>query len=84
MSAVLNTQPGAQSAASHRDRVEDQLGAHNYHPLDVVIARGSGVWLYDVDGRKYWIACRPTPPSTRGIAIPPSWPPWPSRRKSSR
>jgi ornithine--oxo-acid transaminase len=53
MSAVLNNQPGAPSAASHRDRVEDQLGAHNYHPLDVVIARGSGVWLYDVDGRKY-------------------------------
>jgi ornithine--oxo-acid transaminase len=49
MSAVL-TSP---SAAIHRDQVEDRLGAHNYHPLDVVIARGSGVWLYDVDGRKY-------------------------------
>ncbi|MGN6659520.1 MAG: ornithine--oxo-acid transaminase, partial [Achromobacter mucicolens] len=53
MSAVMTPQPSAQSAASRRDRIEDQLGAHNYHPLDVVLARGSGVWVYDVDGRKY-------------------------------
>ncbi len=33
--------------------LEDRYGAHNYRPLDVVIARGSGVWLYDVEGRKY-------------------------------
>ena len=33
--------------------LEDRLGAHNYHPLDVVITRGEGVWVYDVDGRKY-------------------------------
>ena len=33
--------------------LEEQYGAHNYHPLDVVIARGEGVWVYDVDGRKY-------------------------------
>ncbi len=53
MHAVMTPQPGAQSAASRRDHIEDQLGAHNYHPLDVVLARGSGVWVYDVDGRKY-------------------------------
>jgi ornithine--oxo-acid transaminase len=34
-------------------QMEEQYGAHNYHPLDVVIARGAGVWVYDVDGRKY-------------------------------
>ena len=34
-------------------RIEEQYGAHNYHPLDVVISRGEGVWVYDVDGRKY-------------------------------
>jgi len=33
--------------------IEDRYGAHNYLPLDVVIARGEGVWVYDVDGRKY-------------------------------
>jgi len=33
--------------------MEEQYGAHNYHPLDVVIERGEGVWVYDVDGRRY-------------------------------
>ena len=33
--------------------IEDQYGAHNYHPLDVVIDRAEGVWVYDVDGHKY-------------------------------
>jgi len=33
--------------------LEDKYGAHNYHPLDVVIERGEGVWVYDVDGNKY-------------------------------
>src|SRR5579871_3268705 len=32
---------------------EDKYGAHNYHPLDVVIERAEGVWLYDVEGRRY-------------------------------
>jgi ornithine--oxo-acid transaminase len=34
-------------------RLEDQYGAHNYHPLDVVIERGAGVWVYDLDGNRY-------------------------------
>jgi ornithine--oxo-acid transaminase len=33
--------------------LENAYGAHNYHPLDVVIERAEGVWVYDVDGRKY-------------------------------
>jgi ornithine--oxo-acid transaminase len=33
--------------------LEDRYGAHNYHPLDVVISRGDGAWVWDVDGRKY-------------------------------
>jgi len=33
--------------------LEQKFGAHNYHPLDVVIERGSGVWVYDVEGKKY-------------------------------
>jgi ornithine--oxo-acid transaminase len=32
---------------------EDRWGAHNYRPLDVVIERASGVWVYDVEGRRY-------------------------------
>ena len=33
--------------------LENQFGAHNYKPLDVVINRGEGIWLWDVEGRKY-------------------------------
>lgn len=34
-------------------RLEEKYGAHNYHPLDVVIDRARGVWVWDVEGRKY-------------------------------
>lgn len=34
-------------------QLEDEFGAHNYHPLDVVIERGEGVWVYDVEGKRY-------------------------------
>jgi len=33
--------------------LENDYGAHNYHPLDVVIERGDGVWVWDVEGNKY-------------------------------
>ncbi len=33
--------------------LEDEYNAHNYHPLDVVIERGEGVWVWDVEGKKY-------------------------------
>jgi ornithine--oxo-acid transaminase len=33
--------------------LENEYGAHNYHPLDVVIERGEGVWVYDTEGRRY-------------------------------
>jgi len=33
--------------------LEDQYNAHNYQPLDVVITRAEGVWVWDVEGRKY-------------------------------
>jgi ornithine--oxo-acid transaminase len=32
---------------------EDLYGAHNYHPLDVVIHKAQGIWMHDVEGRKY-------------------------------
>ncbi|MCS6910193.1 MAG: ornithine--oxo-acid transaminase [Anaerolineales bacterium] len=33
--------------------LEETFGAHNYHPLDVVIERAEGVWVWDVEGRRY-------------------------------
>jgi ornithine--oxo-acid transaminase len=34
--------------------LEDKYGAHNYHPLPVVLARGEGVHVWDVEGKKYY------------------------------
>jgi ornithine--oxo-acid transaminase len=34
-------------------RIEEKYGAHNYHPLDVVVQRAEGVWVWDVEGNKY-------------------------------
>lgn len=33
--------------------LEDLYGAHNYHPLDVVISKAKGIWVWDVEGKKY-------------------------------
>jgi len=33
--------------------MEDHYGAHNYHPLDIVIAKAKGIWVWDVEGRKH-------------------------------
>jgi ornithine--oxo-acid transaminase len=34
-------------------KLENKYGAHNYHPLEVVIDKGEGVWVWDVEGKKY-------------------------------
>jgi ornithine--oxo-acid transaminase len=34
-------------------RIENELGAHNYKPLDVVLERGKGIWVWDVNGKRY-------------------------------
>ena len=34
-------------------RLEDEFGARNYHPLNVVLNRGQGIWVWDVEGRKF-------------------------------
>jgi ornithine--oxo-acid transaminase len=39
--------------ARHLIDLEVRHGAHNYHPLDVVLTRGEGCWVWDVDGVKY-------------------------------
>ena len=33
--------------------ITEEYGAHNYHPLDVVISKAEGVWVWDVEGKKY-------------------------------
>ena len=33
--------------------LEDKYGAHNYHPLPVVLTKGDGVYVWDVEGKKY-------------------------------
>ena len=34
--------------------LEDRYGAHNYHPLPVVLAKGQGIFMWDVEGKKYF------------------------------
>ncbi len=41
-------------ATQHYLELEERYGAHNYHPLPVVLERGEGVFLYDVDGTRYF------------------------------
>lgn len=41
------------TSAQYLIDLEDQYGARNYHPLDVVIERAEGVWVYDVEGNRY-------------------------------
>ncbi|WP_297948178.1 ornithine--oxo-acid transaminase [uncultured Porphyromonas sp.] len=40
--------------AQHYIDLEHQFGAHNYHPLEVVLSRGEGPFVWDVDGKKYF------------------------------
>src|SRR5690606_33490897 len=41
------------SRSQHLIDLEEKWGAHNYHPLPVVVERAEGVWLYDVDGNRF-------------------------------
>ncbi|HEU4635247.1 MAG TPA: ornithine--oxo-acid transaminase [Edaphobacter sp.] len=41
------------TTTSHLIALENEYGAHNYKPLDVVVERASDVWIYDVEGRRY-------------------------------
>merc|ERR1719502_257408 len=41
------------TAAARLIDLEDKHGAHNYHPLPVVLSRGKGVHVWDVDGNRY-------------------------------
>ena len=41
-------------SSEHLMRLEDKHGAHNYHPLPVVLAKGEGVYVWDVEGKRYF------------------------------
>ncbi len=47
--SVLERMTSAEAIA-----LEDKYGAHNYHPLPVVLSRGEGVYVWDVEGKKYY------------------------------
>ncbi|HRH48182.1 MAG TPA: ornithine--oxo-acid transaminase [Panacibacter sp.] len=40
--------------SAHYLHLEEQYGAHNYHPLPVVLEKGKGVFVWDVDGKRYY------------------------------
>lgn len=40
--------------SQHSIDLEDKYGAHNYHPLPVVLEKGEGVFVWDVDGKRYY------------------------------
>jgi len=42
------------SGAANAIALEDKYGAHNYHPLPVVLSRGEGVYVWDTDGKRYY------------------------------
>ena len=48
------TQFSDKISAEKAIELEDKYGAHNYHPLPVVLAKGEGVFVWDVDGKKYY------------------------------
>ena len=51
---TTTTSTGLSAASLRLIDKEEKYGAHNYHPLPVVLARGEGVHLYDVDGKRYY------------------------------
>jgi len=53
MTATVAPSAKLTRSASDLIAIENQWGAHNYHPLDLVIERGEGPWLYDVAGKRY-------------------------------
>ena len=51
----------SQTDAGEAVQAEDRHGAHNYNPLRVVLCRGEGVWVHDVDDRRYYDALQRQP-----------------------
>ncbi len=45
---------GVESTSQYYLDLEEKYGAHNYHPLPVVLAKGEGVYVWDIEGKKYF------------------------------
>ena len=50
MEATLNKKLSSKEAIA----LEDKYGAHNYHPLPVVLSKGEGVYVWDAEGKRYY------------------------------
>lgn len=50
----MNTTMEAKFSSTDLMHLEDKHGAHNYHPLNVVLSKGDGVYVWDVEGKKYF------------------------------
>ncbi|MBE7174467.1 MAG: ornithine--oxo-acid transaminase [Williamsia sp.] len=50
----MQTTGAVSAAAQYFIELEHEHGAHNYHPLPVVLSKGQGVFLWDVDGKRYY------------------------------
>jgi len=50
----MHTNQDVSTNAAKYMELEDEFGAHNYHPIPVVLEKGEGVFLYDVDGKRYF------------------------------
>ena len=50
----METMTTGKISAQKAMELEDKHGAHNYHPLQVVLSRGEGVFVWDVDGKQYF------------------------------
>jgi ornithine--oxo-acid transaminase len=50
----MHTNNDVSANAAKYLELEDKFGAHNYHPIPVVLEKGEGVFLYDVDGKRYF------------------------------
>jgi ornithine--oxo-acid transaminase len=57
-SGIMNTETIAMSTQKSKAQIaidlENQYGAHNYHPLPVVLEKGEGVFVWDVEGKRYY------------------------------
>lgn len=53
-SSIMQSTAAIPANSQYFIELEEKYGAHNYHPLPVVLERGEGVFLYDVDGKRYY------------------------------
>jgi ornithine--oxo-acid transaminase len=51
---LLSVSPQISDATARCIQLEDRYGAHNYHPLPVVLAKGKGTRVWDIDGKEYY------------------------------